>query len=294
MGNTTTLKMRIKQKIDTPINWETAGDNGFIPFEGEYITYRDSHGDADDVAQGYWDRIKIGDGSKNVNDLPFATDIATILGSSNVSAARSSLPVGKDITIEGKRSIGVGSSINISGNTSAAFGSNLKIYSNGNTFAAGSNIDLGSSNTPIENSIVIGTNLNQMDSNTITLGSCNNSNSSNQFFTIGNGYSTLDEHRHNAIELSRCDANGADSITIDTVETKIGRNVTGSVINLNAPGVYLTYSRGIDGILGSVDDTAVADVGTVKEIYTKLLERIMHIEDHITWKTWDVETTAED
>lgn len=60
-----TLKTRIIHKHDIEDNWLKA--TSFIPKQGELIIY-----DIDDAHQ--YERFKIGDGVKNVNDLPFATD----------------------------------------------------------------------------------------------------------------------------------------------------------------------------------------------------------------------------
>lgn len=59
------MKARIVHKHDTASNWEKA--TGFIPKKGEIIVY--------DIDDNYaYERIKIGDGTQNVNALPFATD----------------------------------------------------------------------------------------------------------------------------------------------------------------------------------------------------------------------------
>lgn len=60
-----TLKTRIIHKHDKEDNWLKA--TSFIPKQGELIIY-----DIDDAHQ--YERFKIGDGVKNVNNLPFATD----------------------------------------------------------------------------------------------------------------------------------------------------------------------------------------------------------------------------
>ena len=50
---------RIQQKHDISTNWEKAVN--FVPLQGEIIIYDDLN------------KMKIGDGSTNVNDLPFAS-----------------------------------------------------------------------------------------------------------------------------------------------------------------------------------------------------------------------------
>lgn len=57
---------RISQKIDTEANWLKAIN--FIPNKGEIIIYEK------DTSYSY-DRIKIGDGVSNVNDLPFFNEL---------------------------------------------------------------------------------------------------------------------------------------------------------------------------------------------------------------------------
>lgn len=59
------LKTRIIHKHDVESNWTLA--TGFTPKQGEIIVY--------DIDDNYnYERIKIGDGVQNVNDLPFADD----------------------------------------------------------------------------------------------------------------------------------------------------------------------------------------------------------------------------
>ena len=66
MATEKTLKTRVVLKHDTEANWETAGNapNPFIPKKGEVIIY-----DPDDTHT--CSRQKVGDGIKNVNELPF-------------------------------------------------------------------------------------------------------------------------------------------------------------------------------------------------------------------------------
>ena len=55
-------------KHDIEVNWRKAIN--FIPKEGVIIVY--------DIDDNYdYERIKIGDGKSNVNDLPFTNDIMT-------------------------------------------------------------------------------------------------------------------------------------------------------------------------------------------------------------------------
>ena len=58
------IQARFSQKTDTTENWDTAGRKGFIPKKGEIIVYQDSIGEVP--------KIKIGDGSTTVRELPFA------------------------------------------------------------------------------------------------------------------------------------------------------------------------------------------------------------------------------
>lgn len=72
---------RIVHKHDTEANWKLA--TGFTPMAGEIIVY-----DVD--ATHTSERIKIGDGAKNVNALPFVDDavnskIANLVGNTSVS-----------------------------------------------------------------------------------------------------------------------------------------------------------------------------------------------------------------
>ena len=66
MATEKTLKTRVVLKHDTEANWKTAGNaaNPFIPKKGEVIIY-----DPDNAHT--YSRQKVGDGIKNINELPF-------------------------------------------------------------------------------------------------------------------------------------------------------------------------------------------------------------------------------
>lgn len=74
--NTNTLKTRVQLKCDTETNWNKAGPKegsaGFVPLLGELIVYT-----ADNAHP--FSRLKVGDGSTNVVNLPFI-DAGTIDG----------------------------------------------------------------------------------------------------------------------------------------------------------------------------------------------------------------------
>ena len=62
------LKARLVNKHDTEANWLKA--TNFIPLQGEIVVY--------DIDNNYnYERIKIGDGSNLINDLPFINNIIT-------------------------------------------------------------------------------------------------------------------------------------------------------------------------------------------------------------------------
>ena len=63
-----TLNTRIQMKTDTEANWNKA--TNFIPKNGEIIVY------ATDATHSY-QRLKIGNGTILVNNLPFINDIIT-------------------------------------------------------------------------------------------------------------------------------------------------------------------------------------------------------------------------
>ena len=63
-----TLKTRIIHKHDVELNWNKA--TGFVHKQGELIVYdKDSNYD--------YERVKIGDGATNVNNLPFVISTLT-------------------------------------------------------------------------------------------------------------------------------------------------------------------------------------------------------------------------
>lgn len=67
----TTLQTRVMNKHDTEANWEVLGDS-FTPFAGEIIIY--------DPDENYtFPRIKIGDGEKNISELPFINDVTQFI-----------------------------------------------------------------------------------------------------------------------------------------------------------------------------------------------------------------------
>lgn len=72
---------RIVLKHDTEANWKLA--TGFTPKKGELIIY--------DVDSTYsYERVKVGDGTKNVNNLPFVDDavnskLTKLVGNTSVS-----------------------------------------------------------------------------------------------------------------------------------------------------------------------------------------------------------------
>lgn len=68
------LNARLIQKHDVEANWITASNNGFVPLKGEIIFYdRDSNYN--------YERMKIGDGTTKVHELPFVGENS---GGSNV------------------------------------------------------------------------------------------------------------------------------------------------------------------------------------------------------------------
>lgn len=82
MSNTN-IKARVVHRHGTQANWEKITD--FIPMKGEIVVY-----DTDDTYA--YERIKIGDGVTEVNQLPFNievitdSEIDTICGASIYSA----------------------------------------------------------------------------------------------------------------------------------------------------------------------------------------------------------------
>ena len=66
MANEKIINSRIQNKVDTEANWTTAGRNGFIPKNGEFIIYKE------DEAHPLR-RVKIGDHTTPVHKLPFIT-----------------------------------------------------------------------------------------------------------------------------------------------------------------------------------------------------------------------------
>lgn len=75
------INSRIVHKHDTEANWKLA--TGFTPKQGELIVY-----DTDTTYS--YERIKIGDGKKNVNSLPFVDDavntkITKLVGNTSVA-----------------------------------------------------------------------------------------------------------------------------------------------------------------------------------------------------------------
>lgn len=71
MANEKIINSRIQNKVDTETNWTTAGQNGFIPKNGEFIIYKEDETHP-------LRRVKIGDGITPVHELPFVTDAVNV------------------------------------------------------------------------------------------------------------------------------------------------------------------------------------------------------------------------
>lgn len=71
---TRNVKSRIVQKHDSEANWKKA--TGFAPMDGELIVYQK------DANNGV--RLKIGDGTTNVNNLNFVNDAPAVFISSSL------------------------------------------------------------------------------------------------------------------------------------------------------------------------------------------------------------------
>ena len=73
------MKSRIQPLHDFEVNWIKAGNNNFIPLEGEEIIYL-AETDKTQLPVGRtqhitYNRKKIGDGIHNINDLPFESNV---------------------------------------------------------------------------------------------------------------------------------------------------------------------------------------------------------------------------
>ena len=79
------IKSRIVHKHDTESNWSKA--TTFIPKQGEIIVY--------DIDSNHsYERIKVGDGATNVNDLPFADANTALINANNYTDTKFSTLVG--------------------------------------------------------------------------------------------------------------------------------------------------------------------------------------------------------
>lgn len=82
-----TIKTRIQMKHDTKAGWDTAGDAGFTPLEGESIFYTDKN------------ILKIGDGESTVTELPSlttysnSTPTVSALGGVDVGTTFDNMPI---------------------------------------------------------------------------------------------------------------------------------------------------------------------------------------------------------
>lgn len=100
MATEKTLKTRVVLKHDTEENWETAGNaaNPFIPKKGEVIIY-------DPDGTHTYSRQKVGDGIKNINELPFlGATVGTVDSSESLSkiqyTAESAIPTTPEQGVE--------------------------------------------------------------------------------------------------------------------------------------------------------------------------------------------------
>ena len=86
-----TVKTRIQLKNDTEQNWERA--KNFVPLRGEVIIYL-----ADDTHP--FSRLKVGDGTTNVIDLPF-------IGGGGVLAHKLTFGAGGEYVFDGSQDVNV-------------------------------------------------------------------------------------------------------------------------------------------------------------------------------------------
>lgn len=94
MANEKNINSRIQHKHDTEANWNKA--TNFSPKQGEIIVY--------DVDANYsYERFKIGDGIKKVNELPFAN--ANIDSTLSVEGSAADAKVVGDIIVSKQDSI---------------------------------------------------------------------------------------------------------------------------------------------------------------------------------------------
>lgn len=100
MATEKTLKTRVVLKHDTEANWKTAGNaaNPFIPKKGEVIIY-------DPDGTHTYSRQKVGDGIKNINELPFlGATVGTADSSESLSKiqymAESAIPTAPEQGVE--------------------------------------------------------------------------------------------------------------------------------------------------------------------------------------------------
>ena len=74
---TKNVKTRITMKHDIEENWLKA--ENFVPLDGEFVVY-----DAD--AKNPHPRLKIGNGSTVVNNLPFVVDCISVISTAEINA----------------------------------------------------------------------------------------------------------------------------------------------------------------------------------------------------------------
>lgn len=96
------IKTRLQNKTDTSANWTIAGNNGFIPLKGEFIVYSDIG-------------FKIGDGTKNINNLPMiglANNITIGEGAGSIQQISDGVYNGFDFTNKNNNAIQLDPSLN--------------------------------------------------------------------------------------------------------------------------------------------------------------------------------------
>ena len=114
-SNEKIIKSRQQQKSDVSTNWKIAGENGFIPKKGEIIVYDNLN------------KIKIGDGIQNVNDLSFTNGgvgLITKQGGEIFNDYENNQAAGLYSHAEGNNTIAESESSHAEGSSTTAVGDN--------------------------------------------------------------------------------------------------------------------------------------------------------------------------
>lgn len=272
------LKARIVHKHDTEVNWSKA--TNFIPKQGEIIIYdKDSNYD--------YERIKIGDGTTLVNNLPFyGSSIENILDGIANGSVRTSSSTTESIDYKlGTAAFAEGSGTKANGNFSHAEGFNTTAsaaysHAEGRGTTASGTVSHAEGTDSVASgarSHAGGYGTIAKGDNQTAIGKYNIEDTSNKYaFIVGNGTSSTRKNAFTVDWNGNVEADGKKLATEEYVNTNGGKidsiSVNGSAQEIIDKNVNITIPEQIDYTVTVTESTpeGFAKVYNIKQTSTGL------------------------